>query len=88
MRYGCGRSREGAGAVASACGERSGSTHKVAEVQCSRNTTPDPGNRMLRAKPACAHSGLRSMPLTRRYERSISDKKRDLFSKKRKSVYV
>lgn len=43
MRYGCGRSREGAGAVASASGERSGSTHKVAEVQCSRNTTPDPG---------------------------------------------
>lgn len=33
MRYGCGRSREGAGAVASAHGERPGSTHKVAEVQ-------------------------------------------------------
>ncbi|CAB3236491.1 unnamed protein product [Arctia plantaginis] len=31
---------------------------------------PTPGNRMLRAKPACAHSGLRSTPLARRYERS------------------
>lgn len=33
MRYGCGRSREGAESVASAHGERPGSTHKVAEVQ-------------------------------------------------------
>lgn len=33
---------EGADAVASAHGERPGSTHKVAEVQCSRNTTSDP----------------------------------------------
>ncbi|CAH0720706.1 unnamed protein product, partial [Brenthis ino] len=38
--WGCGG--EGAEAVASAHGERPGSTHKVAEVQCSRNTRPDP----------------------------------------------
>lgn len=33
---------EGAKAVASTHGERPGSTHKVVEVQCSRNTTLDP----------------------------------------------
>ncbi|CAG4909098.1 unnamed protein product [Colias eurytheme] len=47
---------EGAEAVASAYGERLDSTHKVAEVQCSRNTTPDrePPHASARAGVAAA----------------------------------
>lgn len=60
---------EGADAVASAHGERPGSTHKVAEVQCSRNTTPDPwqphaciGLTAMAARALRAGLALRSAP--------------------------
>lgn len=54
---------EGAGAVASERGERSesDSTHKVAEVQCSSNTTRDPAA----AQTASAGAALRVDPRLR-----------------------
>lgn len=48
---------EGAKAVASTHGERPGSTHKVVEVQCSRNTTLDPEHAAPQRTPGPSRAG-------------------------------